>query len=347
MKNLNRLLLLASLLPAALFFSGCKESTDWGDWVELKEFSGTTRSDAASFVIGDNAYVFGGYDGDYRLSDLWMMNTENDTWTQMADLADFGGAARNSASAFAIGTNGYIGLGFDGNDYLKDFWQYNSQTNSWTRKADFAGTARYGAIGFALDGKGYMGTGYDDKYQNDIYRYDPAADTWTQTSNLGNKRVNAAVFVYNNEAYVLGGSKDGAAVPEFQKFTPSTQAWSSKENGNALASISDATTEGFDDNYDNLAREYPCVFVIESREGPVKAYMTCGQKGGTLLNDTWEYDFAKDRWKTTTEFQGTTRVQAVALTVNGRGMILTGRNSVYRFDDVWEFLPKQKNDAKH
>jgi len=341
MKNLNRLLLLAFLLPVAAFFSGCKESTDWGDWIELKEFSGTTRSDAASFIIGNNGFVFGGYDGDKRLSDLWMMNPDNDTWTQMANLADFGGVARNSASAFAIGTNGYIGLGFDGNDYLKDFWQYNSLTNSWTRKADFEGSARYGAVGFALDGKGYMGTGYDDKFQNDIYRYDPSADTWTLTGALGKKRVNATAFVYNNTAYVLGGSRDGAAVPEFEKFTSATQTWSDLEK------MSDATSEGFDDNYDNLAREYPCVFVIASKEGPDKAYMTCGQRGGTLLNDTWEYDFATDRWKTTTQFQGTTRVQAVALTLNGRGIILTGRNSVYRFDDVWEFLPKQKNDATH
>jgi N-acetylneuraminic acid mutarotase len=347
MKNLNRLFLLVLLLPVAALFSGCSTSTDWGDWVSVSDFSGATRGDAVSFVIGDKGYVFGGYNGKIRFSDLWMFDSQNDTWTEMADLATFGGAARNSASAFAIGTNGYIGLGFDGNDYLKDFWQYNSLTNTWVRKADFGGTARYGAIAFALDGKGYMGTGYDDNYLNDIYRYDPTADTWTQTSNLNNKRVNAAAFVYNDEAYVLGGSKDGATVPEFQKFTPSTQTWSSTKPGEGLASISDATSQGFDDNYDNLAREYPCVFVIASKEGPDKAYMTCGQRGGTLLNDTWEYNFATDRWKTTTVFQGTTRAAAVSLNVDGRGLVLTGRNSSYRFDDVWEFLPKQKNDATH
>jgi N-acetylneuraminic acid mutarotase len=342
MKNLNRLFLLVLLLPVAAIFSACHETTDWGDWVSVSDFSGATRGDAVSFVIGDKGYVFGGYNGKDRFSDLWMFDSQRDTWTQMANLADFGGAARNSASSFAIGTNGYIGLGFDGNDYLKDFWQYNSLTNAWARKADFGGTARYGAIAFSLDGKGYMGTGYDDNYLNDIYRYDPAADTWTQTTDiLGKKRYNSAAFVYNDEAYVVGGSNNGAQVYNFDKFNPSTQEWTK------LADINDATSQGFDDNYDNLAREYPCVFVIASKDGPDRAYMTCGQRGGTLLNDTWEYNFATDRWKTTTVFQGTTRAAAVTLTVDGRGLVLTGRSSSYRFDDVWEFLPKQKNDATH
>jgi N-acetylneuraminic acid mutarotase len=342
MKNLNRFLLLVFLLPVAAIFSACHETTDYGDWISVNDFSGSSRSDATSFVIGTKAYVFGGYNGKKRFSDLWMFDSENDTWTQMADLADFGGVARNSASAFAIGTNGYIGLGFDGNDYLKDFWQYNSVANTWTRKADFGGTARYQAIGFALDGKGYMGTGYDDNYLNDIYRYDPTGDTWTQTQDIKDKkRVNAAAFVYNDEAYVVGGSNNGSMVYSFCKFNASTQTWT------ALADIYDATDQGFDDNYDNLAREYPCVFVIASKEGPLKAYMTCGSRSGTLLKDTWVYDFDTDRWKTTSEFEGTSRVEAVSLTVNGRGLILTGRYSSSRFDDVWEFLPKQKKDANH
>jgi hypothetical protein len=44
---------------------------------------------------------------------------------------------------------------------MKDFWEYDPATNTWTQKADFGGTARYSAVGFSIADKGYLGTGTD------------------------------------------------------------------------------------------------------------------------------------------------------------------------------------------
>jgi N-acetylneuraminic acid mutarotase len=341
MKNLNRLFLLVLFFPVTLIFNACSSSTDYGDWIKTNAFSGVARSDAASFVIGNKGYVFGGYDGNTshpnegRLSDLWEFDTENgnDTWTQ---LADFPGTARNSASAFAIGTNGYIGLGFDGDNYLKDFWEYNSLTDTWSQKADFAGPGRIGAIAFAVAGKGYFGCGYDDNYLNDVYVYNPTTGLWSAAPTiLGDKRDNGTAFVYNDEAYVVGGTNNGGAVTGFCKFNPTSNEWIE------LNAIYDYSDKSFDDNYANLARTYACVFIIGEY-----AYMTCGANAsGTLLSDTWRYNFATDRWKKASAFEGSTREEAVTLSVNGRGFVLTGCKSTYRWDDVWEFLPDQEYDA--
>jgi N-acetylneuraminic acid mutarotase len=343
MKNLIRLLLVVLLLPVMFLFNGCGDTTEYGDWIRVNDFSGVARSDAASFVIGTKGYVFGGYDGSDRLCDLWEYDTETDSWTQMQSLNEATGLetlkGRNSSTAFAVGTKGYVGLGYDGKNYLKDFYEYNSETDTWTRIEDFMGPERVGAVAFTVGGKGYAGTGFNDNYLNDFYCFDPSTGHWTKSADiLGEKRYNGAAFVYNNEGYVVGGMNNLSMVTGFCKFNPSTGKWIE------LRAIADESPSTYDDGYDNLARQYPLIFVIDD-----KAYMTCGaNRSGTLLSDAYEYNFVKDRWYSASAFEGTTRTQAVSMTVANRGFILTGRSSTYRFDDVWEFLPDQEYDsARH
>jgi len=345
MKNLNKFFLFAMMVPCLVSCTSCKTTTDYGDWVKTNDFSGSARSGSASFAIGNKGYVFGGYTGKERLKDLWVLNTDNnDTWTQLQSLRDTitkeAGIARNYGSGFAIDGKGYIGLGFDGTNYLRDFWQYDPEINAWHRKADFPGLPRIGAVGFALNGIGYFGTGINDQNNalNDFYEYDPVSDTWSQsTTILGEKRYNSSVFIYNNEAYVVGGVSNGVTETQFDKFNPTTKAWT------ALSELKNMPDQGFDDKYENLAREYPCVFVIGDT-----GYMTCGQRNNTLLSDTWEYDFATDRWKLTSAFEGSPRIEAVTFSIHGRGLLLTGRSASYKFDDTWEFLPDQEYDpANH
>ena len=54
------------LILAVPFFSSCDDEEEVlvGNWVELSDFDGLPRADAAGFVIGSKAYVGTGYDGD-------------------------------------------------------------------------------------------------------------------------------------------------------------------------------------------------------------------------------------------------------------------------------------------
>jgi N-acetylneuraminic acid mutarotase len=58
-----------------------------------------------------------------------------------------------------------------------------------------------------------------------------------------------------------------------------------------------------------------------------------------LKGDVWEYDPATDLWEAKTNFEGTSRQDAVAFSIAGRGFVLTGKSTSYQFDDIWEFLP--------
>ena len=73
----------------------------------------------------------------------------------------FDGIPRSNVAGFTIGNMGYMGTGYDGDDYLSDFWTYDIDGDFWTQKADFPGVARSGGTGLTIGGNGYIGVGYD------------------------------------------------------------------------------------------------------------------------------------------------------------------------------------------
>jgi hypothetical protein len=80
----------------------------------------------------------------------------------------------DAKSKFSIGTKGYIGTGIDNNgNLLKDFWEWDQTTNTWTQKANFGGTAREDAVSFSIGSKGYIGTGADPSTTKDFWEYTP------------------------------------------------------------------------------------------------------------------------------------------------------------------------------
>ena len=74
-----------------------------------------------------------------------IVNAQCGSWTQKAD---FGGTVRFGAAVFSIGSQGYLGTGYEGFSRAQDIWEFNASTNIWSQKTDFGGTARNFAVGF-------------------------------------------------------------------------------------------------------------------------------------------------------------------------------------------------------
>lgn len=332
MNNLKKGILFAALL-SGLFFTGCSNDDEddelVGNWIKKSAFDGPARSSAASFVIGDYAYVATGYTGDEYLKDLWAYNSNGDYWEQKAD---FTGTGRSSASSFALNNKGYIGLGYDGTNKLKDFFQYDPQSNSWTQKADFGGTARYGAVGFQVGGKAYFGTGYDGNYLKDFYLYNDTDNTWTLVSGFsGNKRRNATVFVINEKAYLGTGVNNGVNQEDFWEFNPATEAWT------RLRDIDQDDDDDYSWNDDYaITRSNASSFSLNGL-----GYVI----GGEGIKTVWEYNPSTDLWEERTALEGATRTDAVGFAINNRGFLMLGRIGSTYFDDAWEFKPlEEQND---
>ena len=326
----RNILFLATLI-LSLFFASCSSDDDdddeYGNWVESSTFDGNSRANSVSFTIGTKGYLVTGYDGDDYLSDTWEYNSDGDYWVQKAS---FPGVARSSAVGFAINGKGYLGTGYngdidDGDEELKDFWEYDPTTDSWEQKADFGGTARYGAIGFSIGNDGYIGTGYDGSEQKDFWKYDVASDTWEQSVGFGGeKRQNASVFTIDDVAYIGLGIHNGGYEEDFYSF-----------NGSTWTRLTDLDDDDDDDDDYEVLLSSGVAFSLDGL-----GYVTTGISG-SITTESWSYDPSTDTWDELPEFEGSARQDASAFTFPDKAFVLMGRSGSYYFDDVWEFRPNK------
>ena len=257
---------------------------------------------------------------------------EQDFWTQKASMP---GTARNSAVAFTVNGKGYLGTGYDGENYLKDFWEYDPTSNQWTQQADYPGSGRYGAVAFGVGNKGYRGCGYDGNYLKDFYAFNPASNSWEQIVSIGgSKRMGATSFVIDNVAYVLCGQNNGEYVDDFWKYDAQSGQWSQ------LRDIADTSDDDYDDEY-SIVRTNGVAFVIDGA-----AYLSCGESG-SVRSDSWKYYPTTDLWENVAKFKGTARTATVSFSNGERGYVTTGKSSTYRFDDIWELHPYEYDDDEY
>ncbi|MEM7549906.1 MAG: galactose oxidase [Bacteroidota bacterium] len=305
-----------------------------GNWVQRADFAGENRSGAVAFVIGDQAFVGLGFDGDDYLNDFFIYSPAQNNWSSQAvtfpevDTSTvFPGIARTGAVAFAIGEIGYVGTGFDGDDELRDFYAYDSRNNTWSQIEDFPGTPRTNAVAFVLDGLGYVGTGFDGSEVQDFFIYDPATNSWNAIVGLPRRVEQAVSMVINNEAYVVTGIDDG--LNETTIF--------SQRGDNAWGQLNDIDDEDLAGDLE-IPRNSAVSFVIGDF-----GFITTGIRTSNLVS-TWAYEPGIDAWEERTSFEGAPRSDAISFTVNGRAFVGLGRNSSTRFDDLWEFFPDEELD---
>lgn len=333
----NLLLLGLFVVSTVTTVISCKGDDDdddlIGNWIELDEMGGNARSEAVAFSIGNVGYVGTGYNGEDHLKDFWSFNTETNRWEEIASLPE-NASPRISAVAFSAAGKGYVGTGWNGDNRLADFWVYNPGTNTWDTlnavqaNPGDAPSARYGAVAFSINDIGYVGTGYDGNTLLDFYAYNPANNTWSTIANHPTKVREAAAFVLNNKGYVVTGEKNGEFINDFNRYDPESNSWT------YMRKVSNFSNESYDDAY-TIVRKKAVAFVVGS-----KAYVTSGEKTGSLQSDTWEYDASTDLWTARTSFERAARKDAVAFsTANGRGFVCTGGSSTAYFDDLYEFRP--------
>lgn len=306
-----------------------------GKWTQKASLGGVARDRALAFSIGNRGYVGlgqGTVPGTFQ--DFWEYDPATDTWTQKAD---FAGRPRHSAAGFSIGDRGYVGTGFSADETrdgkpLKDFYEYDPETNSWTRIADFGGSARFGAVGFSLGEKGYIGTGkrkLTGGQVSDFWEYDPSTDTWESKATVpGPPRQHGVGFAIGDRGYVGLGWSSGHdhAFEDFYEYDPSTDSWTRKADlggfGRLWAAGFSAGGKGYVGT-GNRGRPRPQV-------GPDK------------LNDFWEYDPETDTWAERAGFGGSPRHAAVGFSVGGKGYIGTGWDGTLHHQDLWEFTPPSR-----
>ena len=103
----NTLYKLTLFVSLAALFGSCKEDVYYGNWRSISTLTAKGRADASAFVIGDKAYMVGGY-GFYFVptyfNATWAFDTEDFSWSECDTLP---GAPRRAGVAFTIDGKGY------------------------------------------------------------------------------------------------------------------------------------------------------------------------------------------------------------------------------------------------
>lgn len=136
------------------------------------------RRQAASFVIGDSAYVVTGTGAGTVPTRMYVYDVVNDLWKEKAKIEnatddsfddDYSTISRYGAVAFVINNKAYITTGSS-----SATWEYDPISDRWTEKTAFDGASRTTGVGFTVKGRGFVSTGYSSStYLDDLYEFLP------------------------------------------------------------------------------------------------------------------------------------------------------------------------------
>ncbi len=234
----------------------------------------------------------------------------------------FDGIPRSNAVSFTINNKGFMGTGYDGDDYLSDFWEYDIDGDYWSQKASFPGTPRSSSSSFIVNDKGYLGVGYDGDIElSDFWEYDPSANSWVQKSDFGGGNRRGAVgFGINGSGFIGTGYDGDNDKKDFWKYNPTTNEWTELV-GFGGDKRKDATT-----------------FILND-----KVYLGTGISNGIYLDDFWEFNPQTEGWakKRDLDYEddySVMRSNAVGFSLNGLGYMVAGHTNG-AIDSVWEYSP--------
>lgn len=331
-----------ALLCSLFIYASCRKDPSSttelsGNWSVAADFKGDTRSEAASFVIDNTAYVLTGvsaFNGPYN--DMYAFDVDNNSWTKMPALTS---QPRNGCVAFTINGKGYIGTGYNDKQTMQDFWEYDPVLKTWTEKDPMPGDARYDAAAFVISGKAYVCGGFDGrKAFNDTWEFDPTQPKdhqWTERASFPRKTRSAVAFVLSNKGYMVAGSNNAEVQKELYQYDPPpTNKWTTKRP------LYNYSNESYDDRYTSIIRENAVAFVQGDN-----AFIATGENSA-FVTSTWGYKADTDTWTEYTGFENKPRTGAVAFVVKNRCFVLTGKNGNLFMDNMFEFNPfAQKVDG--
>jgi N-acetylneuraminic acid mutarotase len=257
--------------------------------------------------------------------------TEEEILGNWTKVSPFKGRPRSGAITFTIDSKAFVGLGYNGDEYLQDFYSYDINQGFWEARKPFPGELREHAVSFSVNGKGYIGLGYNrelnEEELGDFWEYDPTTDNWTQLSDFaGTARYSAIGFSVGSRAFVGTGFDGDGFNSDFWEFDFSSGTWMEIQS------------------YPGEKIERGVSFVIGN-----KGYVCSGRNNGIHSLDFWEFDPEGAIWTRLSptsdddnyeEFKlAVLRHDAVAFTIENKAYITGGISSsgatdksIYEFD---------------
>ena len=266
---------------------------------------------------GRHAFVFGGRasaaGGDYtNFNDVWMLNLETLSWTEIATTGAAPTARSHAALAHDAARDRLIvfggnvstsGLAIEG---TRDTWVLDLSTGVWTQLTLASSPPqRYAHAFTSSDSELFVFGGSPDfagPFRNDVWAFDFATDTWRMVSGGGpgapNSRFGAGLFAAGNRLVMVAGhdSTDLGNVNDLWTLDLSTGQWTEVVHGDALAGRA------------NGPCDFPADFTTPDLSAPERrhyfgatqsaerGFVVMGKTDCGNVNDVWSIDLAAPVW---------------------------------------------------
>lgn len=205
------------------------------EWKALSNSTGyvpTSRSTHSTSVIGRRLYIFGGCDKHLKcFNDLHIYDSQADEWTRLNST----GSVPSPRGGHVAGSFGSKILLFGGGQQgskFNDLYEYDGIEDHWTQLLPTGDlpSARVNAAGdLNEDGNLVVVGGYtDDGYENDVWVYDYAANTWAKQTPSGDPpsaREYHSVTILNRQAFVYGGFHEGGVSSTLYSLDLDSMRW--------------------------------------------------------------------------------------------------------------------------
>jgi len=210
----------------------CKSAIQQWSLVKFTGMPPRQRSLHAGIAVGDCLYIFGGYDGSNRVNDFYKFNFKASKWSQITNVTGASPSARDRHVVVSHSERIYIFAGYDGNNRVNDFWQYDTEHEVWTVVDTALGqppTPRHSHSGVEYDGSMYIFAGYDGNYRSDFHRFSFSQKKWSIVAVKGavpKARYRTSAVAYKNKMLVVGGHDGAKHLNDFYQFNFDSSEWS-------------------------------------------------------------------------------------------------------------------------
>lgn len=179
---------------------------------------------------GNKAYLYIANSTD----NFWEYDPAVNKWTKKADCP---GPVRYSPTTFFIGDKVFIGFGiasggvYVDNSLYNTFYQYNINTDSWTKIADYPdpGGARVNGTAIVLGNTAYIGGGATFTPAPQLYSYSTATNSWKKLHDFELPPYGCFAFVANNTVYLSSGLSNSFPYSTYRsvyKYNLAADSWS-------------------------------------------------------------------------------------------------------------------------
>jgi N-acetylneuraminic acid mutarotase len=253
-------------------------------WRQHTNTNGITpgpRSGAASVIVGNKLYVFGGYGGNGRLADFFEFDFETKEFQEIEVQGSANPGVRENNGVVLYKNRLYIFGGYNGSDWLNDFHEFDLTTKVW-RKIEPEGdcpSPRFGYVAVRHADSFIIFGGYDGTtWLNDMHEHNFLSKQWCPihpSGTIPSVRSCPSWTVHNSSVFIFGGYDGVQRMNDFFEYRCDTRVWSTVLGSGPVPS----------------PRYFHACIMYRNQ-----MYIFGGYNGAHRLNDMYCFDFDTHMW---------------------------------------------------